>query len=79
VLDPRTGAPAIGVASATVVGPDCAVADAYATAIVVLGVAAGMRWLATRVGYEGLAITDDDVVVTTPGLDRYRVQEPRTS
>jgi thiamine biosynthesis lipoprotein len=72
VLDPRTGMPATGLASVTVVGPDLAVADAFATATVVLGIDRGMRWLATRVGYEGMAITDDRAVLLTPGFDRYR-------
>ena len=35
---------------------------AYATAAVVLGPAEGLRWLATRVGYEGMAITDGRAV-----------------
>ena len=73
VLDPRTGRPATGLASVTVVGPDLAVADAYATAAVALGVHEGMRWLTTRAGYEGLGITDDRAVLLTPGFDRYRV------
>ncbi len=73
VLDPRTGLPAIGLASVTVVGPDLAIADAYATAAVVLGPGAGMRWLATRAGYEGMGITGDRAVLLTPGFDRYRV------
>jgi thiamine biosynthesis lipoprotein len=72
IIDPRTGRPACGLASVTVVGPDLAVADAYATATMVLGPADGMRWLATRVGYEGLAIGDDRVVTTTSGLAQYR-------
>jgi len=53
VVDPRSGLPAEDLASVTVIGPDLAVADAYATAAVVLGPAAGMRWLATRAGYDG--------------------------
>jgi len=73
VLDPRTGLPATGLASVTVVGPDLAVADAYATAAAVLGPSVGIGWLTTRVGYEGMAITDDRVVLLTPGFDRYRV------
>jgi hypothetical protein len=32
-----------------------------------------MRWLMTRVGYEGMAITDDRAVLLTPGFDQYRV------
>ena len=73
VVDPRTGRPAIGLASVTVVGPDLAIADAYATAAVVLGPSGGMRWLTTRAGYEAMGITDDRAVLLTPGFDRYRV------
>jgi len=73
VLDPRTGLPAVGLASVTVVGADLAVADAYATAAVVLGPADGMRWLATRAGYEGMGITDGRALVSTPGFARHRV------
>jgi FAD:protein FMN transferase len=73
VVDPRTGVPAAGLASVTVVGPDLAIADAYATATVALGPNDGMRWLTTRIGYEAMAITDDRVVLSTPGFDRYRV------
>ncbi|MCB1184018.1 FAD:protein FMN transferase [bacterium] len=36
ILDPRTGWPAQGVASATVIAPDATTADAWATALVVL-------------------------------------------
>src|SRR5207244_1968994 len=50
VVDPRSGLPATDLASVTVIGPDLAVADAYATAAVVLGRVEGMRWLATRAG-----------------------------
>lgn len=73
VLDPRTGLPALGLASVSVIGADLAVADAYATAAVVLGPAEGMRWLATRAGYEGFGITDSRAVLLTPGFDGYRV------
>jgi FAD:protein FMN transferase len=73
VLDPRSGLPALDVASVTVIGPDLAIADAYATAAVVLGPAEGIAWLATRVGYEGMGITDRREVLLTTGFDRYRV------
>ena len=53
VLDPRTGRPAAGkVASATVLGPSAARADAFATAMLVLGESEGLA-LAER---EGLAV-----------------------
>jgi thiamine biosynthesis lipoprotein len=73
VVDPRSGRPAAGLASVTVVGPDLAIADAYATAAMVLGPVDGMVWLAGRVGYEGLGITEARRVVTTSGFDKYRV------
>ena len=72
VLDPRSGCPATGLESVTVIGPDLAVADAFATAAVALGDRDGMEWLATRAGYEALAITANGIVVTTPGFARYR-------
>ena len=73
VLDPRTGSPARELVSVTVVGPDAALADAYATATVVLGATDGMNWLATRAGYHGMAITQDQRVILTTGFSRFRV------
>jgi thiamine biosynthesis lipoprotein len=73
VFDPRSGQPARDFSSVTVVGPDLAVADAYATAVMALGSSRGMDWLTARAGYEGLAI-EGDRVVTTSGFDRYRVR-----
>jgi thiamine biosynthesis lipoprotein len=46
VIDPATGEPAIGVDSATVVGPDAGVADALASAAMVRGVAS-VEWFDT--------------------------------
>ena len=66
VFDPRTGRAVEGLASVTVVGADLATADAYATAVMVLGPDAGLQWLTTRTGYDGLAIRDDRTVVSTP-------------
>ena len=48
VLDPRRGAPAEGVLSATVLAPDAAEADALATAFFVLGVDATRAYCETR-------------------------------
>lgn len=46
-LDPRTGAPVKhGLLSATVLAPDAAYADAFATACMVLGPESGQRWIA---------------------------------
>ena len=52
IVDPRTGRPAAGALSVTVLGPDLGTADAYATAAFAHGIARprldGRRWTATR-------------------------------
>jgi thiamine biosynthesis lipoprotein len=48
ILDPRTGRPAEGVLSATVLAPTAAEADALSTAVYVLGVERGLAFCATR-------------------------------
>ena len=59
IIDPRTGEPTTALASATVVGPDLGVADAYATAVFVLG-AKGLDWIEGQDGYSAYIITHDD-------------------
>jgi FAD:protein FMN transferase len=71
VIDPRSGRPARGLVSATVVGPDLAIADALATAAIAHG-SIGAGWLAGRPDVAALGITDAGVVVTTPSFDLYR-------
>ncbi len=71
IVDPRLGAPTTALASATVVGPDLTLADAYATAVFVMGVG-GLDWLAGRPGYSGCVITHDAELVTSPDFDALR-------
>lgn len=73
--DPRTGQPAKGLKSFSVVGPDLTWADAYATAGFVMG-RDGLGWVDGRPGYGALAITNEDQVVWTSIMDRYRIGEP---
>lgn len=68
IVDPRNGGAVTELASVTVVGPDLTLADAYATAVFVMG-PDGLRWLDGLVGYEGFAITHDDETISTPGFD----------
>ena len=75
IRDPRAGGEAgTALRSVTVVGPALAFTDAYATALFVMGLD-GLRWLATHPDYEALAITADDRVVSTQGMERYRVRQ----
>jgi len=71
VIDPRTGRPARGLISATVVAADLGIADALATAAVAYG-SIGARWLAGRAGVAALGITEHGSVVTTPSFEEYR-------
>ena len=72
IVDPRSGLPITDLASATVVGPDLADADAYATTLYVMGVD-GLYWLAEHSGYSGCVITRDGRVISTDSFNAYRV------
>jgi len=72
VVDPRDGSAVTGLVSATVIGPDLGIADAYATALLVLG-EDGLPWLVSHPGYDAVVITSDQRVVLTPGLERVRL------
>ncbi len=73
IVDPRSGVVAGGLRSVTVVGPSLAFSDAFATAIYVMG-PPGLDWVGTQPGYDAFAITADDRVVWTPGMERYLVR-----
>jgi FAD:protein FMN transferase len=62
IIDPRSGQPATGLASASVIAPTAMLADALATAAFVLGPDAGLRLL-ERMGVDGLLVS--------PALERY--------
>jgi FAD:protein FMN transferase len=67
VLDPHTRRPPVGVLSVTVVGPELATADAYATAAFAMG-DAGIHWTSRLRGYEAMTILADERVLSTPGF-----------
>lgn len=76
IIDPRTGEPTAAARAVTVVGPDAATADAWATALSVLG-AAGVDLLETRDGVEALVVTgssEDFRVHATSGFRRLLVR-----
>lgn len=72
IVDPRDGLATTELASVTVIGPDLAEADAYATTIYVMGVD-GLAWLAGRSGYSGCIITRDQQLLSTDDFDRHLV------
>jgi len=78
LLDPRTGWPAEGIYSATVVAPTAAEADALSTALYVMGAAQAADYCATRPELAAILVSAGeeaaDVRVSTFGLapDRWR-------
>lgn len=69
ILNPHTGRPPAGVLSVTIVGPDLATADAYATAAYAMG-EAGPEWTARLIGYEAMTILENETVLTTRWFPR---------
>jgi thiamine biosynthesis lipoprotein len=72
ILDPHAGGAPSGLLSVTIVGPDVATADAYATAAFAMGATRAGHFCAGLDGYDAVLIRDDDTVLTTPGIDRLR-------
>lgn len=67
VLNPHTGRSPAGVLSVTIIGPDLATADAYATAAFAMG-REGPAWTARLRGYDAMTILEDDTVMYTGGF-----------
>jgi thiamine biosynthesis lipoprotein len=68
ITDPRTGVSSPELASATVVAPTAALADALATTVMVMGVEAGTDLLARQVGCQGLMVTKAMQEIQTAGF-----------
>ena len=73
IIDPASGEPTADLASVTIVGPDLTYADAYATAVFVMGVD-GLQWLAEHhPEYAGFVITRDDRALSTLNFADHRI------
>ena len=73
VRNPHTDQPPSGLLSVSVVGPDIALADAFATTAFAMG-REGASWSSGLPGgYEALSITSDQRVLTTAGFNAVRV------
>ncbi len=67
ILDPRNGRPAEGSQSVTVICDNPALADAYATAVFVMGPLEGMRWVDAHHGIEALIVDANGTVSRSRG------------
>lgn len=77
ILDPRTGWPARGVRSATVIAREAAAADALSTALVVMGVAEGLAMVEAADGVEALLVDEQGQVHRSSGASYRLVHPPR--
>lgn len=68
ILDPRTGMPARGARSATVVTPDATLADGLATALVVMDPRRGMALVEGLPGVEAVIVGPDGALHVSSGL-----------
>ncbi len=73
ISDPHTGRAPRDVLSVSVVGPNLADADAYATAAFAMG-PSGIAWIAGLGEYSGCMITAERRLVWTPGFARVKAQ-----
>ncbi len=67
ILDPKTGMPARGVISVTVVGPEAVYTDSLATACFVRGVREGMK-MVEKNGYMAVVVDSSGGIHYSPGL-----------
>jgi thiamine biosynthesis lipoprotein len=70
ILDPHTGLAPEGVQSVTIVGPDLALADAYATAAFAMG-RAGAKWAAGLPGHGAIIIFDDATISYSASVETH--------
>ncbi|HXX56794.1 MAG TPA: FAD:protein FMN transferase [Thermodesulfovibrionales bacterium] len=77
ILDPKTGYPARGCRSVTVVARDGVNTDSFSTGVFVLGPEKGLGVL-KEMGFDGVIVDSDGGIETTPGL-RNRIEFQRHS
>ena len=73
IFNPHNGYPSQGLKSVTVIYPDPTLADAFATALFVLGADQGIALANSVPGLEALLVTDTGSIELTEGLENNRI------
>ncbi len=68
ILDPRTGSPAQTCQSVTILAPTAEMADAFSTAVFIMGTDAGMRFIEAQEGVEAMIVGTDGNAVFSAGF-----------
>jgi len=69
IIDLRTGYPARGCRSVTILAPDTMTSDALSTAVFVLGPDEGMKLIKRLKGVEGIIVDGNGTVLHSPGIE----------
>ncbi len=75
ILDPKTGYPAKGVISATVIGKSKTSMDGFSSALFILGAEKGAA-LMKKIGAEGIIVTDSGEITVSDGLKEKFSRKP---
>ena len=67
-IDPKTGLPASGIKSVTVISPVAELSDALATPITVMGIEAGLDMINQMKNVACIMVTDDDKIYTSRNI-----------
>ena len=68
IFDPRTGMPAQGCQSVTILAPTAEQADALSTSVFIMGPEAGLKFIAAQRGVEAMIIGADGTFAFSPGF-----------
>jgi len=71
IINPKTGYPACGTSSVTVICPDAELADALATAIFILGVKEGINLINNITSVECLLVSEENELHYSSGLELF--------
>ncbi len=73
IIDINTGYPSESdIISATVISESSAIADAYATALIIMGAEEGMKFIENNSLIEGILITKDKRILTSSGVHNFK-------
>lgn len=70
IMNPKTGRPAEGIMSVTVIAPDCILADALSTAIFVMGVERGLKLVELLQDVRCIIVDSNGKIFVSNGLKR---------
>jgi thiamine biosynthesis lipoprotein len=68
IMDPKTGYPARGCQSVTILAPDTMTSDALSTTVFVLGPGNGMKLIKSLPGIEGIIVDGNGGIYYSPGI-----------